>query len=302
MKQQKLSLITVMLMSINIMIGAGVLLAPGIMASVAGNASFIGWIIAALFYIPIVYGVSQLATLMPGEGGIYRYARKVFGEKIGFFCGWLYYLSYILIATTVLSGLRTSLLARYPHIAFFNSPALFLALCLALITSLNMMRISVIGSIQKYLTITKLLPIILAIVLIPFFIKWDFTISIPEIKSLFSPGGLTMAIFGFVGFEFACSLSHEIEGGAKKASLAVMGAFGTVLTIYILFHFGLLHIMGANNLALYTAAGFAPFVGTKFPALSGFLTVLINLATTVCFMSGANGLITLTTEIMQSLA
>ena len=54
MKGHKISLMTAILMNINIMVGSGILIGPGIMAGIAGNASFLGWPLVALFFLPMV--------------------------------------------------------------------------------------------------------------------------------------------------------------------------------------------------------------------------------------------------------
>ena len=54
MKHHKISLVTAILMNINIMVGSGILIGPAVMAGIAGNASFLAWLLVALIFLPIV--------------------------------------------------------------------------------------------------------------------------------------------------------------------------------------------------------------------------------------------------------
>ena len=54
MKEYKISLATAILMNINIMVGTGILIGPGAITTVAGNASFLCWPLVALLFLPMV--------------------------------------------------------------------------------------------------------------------------------------------------------------------------------------------------------------------------------------------------------
>ncbi len=82
---KKIPVSTAVVMSINIMLGVGLYAGVHRMAAVAGNASFLGWVIVALLNLPIVYAISRMAALVPESGGFYRYAYKTFGRIGGFF-------------------------------------------------------------------------------------------------------------------------------------------------------------------------------------------------------------------------
>ncbi|MCK4499907.1 hypothetical protein KAU11_05375, partial [Candidatus Babeliales bacterium] len=107
---------------------------------------------------------------------------------------------------------------------------------------------------------------------------------------------------GFLGFEFACNLSNQIEGGAKATAKVLLTAFAMAATIFTVFHFGLLHIMGAEGLATYRASGFAPFVGAIFPLLQTPLVWMISIAMTISYFNSSNGILTLGVALLQSVA
>lgn len=301
MNEKKIPFFTAVFMTVNIVVGAGLYAGSHEISAIAGNAGFMAWLIIASLYIPIVYSVSRLAMLVPGSGGYYRYNCVALGNKIGFMSGWLYFLCYIMAGTTVLSALRGVLVARFPESIVFTNAPLFLAIMLSLIVPLNLIRLSLIGQIQKYLTFVKLAPAVLAIAVTPLFISSSFSIAPTEWSALLSSQALTFALFGFLGFEFACSLGAKIEGGMKSIPKVLLTAFALVTAIFVTFHFSLLQIMGKEGLVANTAAGFAPFIGAKLPLISMPLDIFVFGAMLLCFFNSSNGILTMCTVQLQSM-
>lgn len=60
------------------------------------------WLLAlATFFWPQGAAVTELAQKWPGEGGIYLWAKRSFGEHHGFLAGWCYWLSNVVYLPTV---------------------------------------------------------------------------------------------------------------------------------------------------------------------------------------------------------
>ena len=61
-------------------------------AAAGGNTSMTLWIAAlAFFFLPQALAVMELTRRMPVEGGVYSWARSVFGDFHGFMAGWCYW-------------------------------------------------------------------------------------------------------------------------------------------------------------------------------------------------------------------
>src|ERR1700744_5666416 len=73
---------------------------PAISAS--GPVTLWLWLIAlSCFFWPQGAAVTELAQKWPGEGGIYLWAKRSFGEEHGFLAGWCYWLSNVVYLPTV---------------------------------------------------------------------------------------------------------------------------------------------------------------------------------------------------------
>jgi amino acid transporter len=68
-----------------------------------GFPSLTLWIAALiLFFLPQGIAVAEFATRYPGEGGIYLWTRKLFGDTHGFVSGWCYWTNNIFYIPTLL--------------------------------------------------------------------------------------------------------------------------------------------------------------------------------------------------------
>ena len=75
-------------------------LIPAVSAS--GPVTLWLWLLAlACFFWPQGAAVTELAQKWPGEGGIYLWAKRSFGEQHGFLAGWCYWLSNVVYLPTV---------------------------------------------------------------------------------------------------------------------------------------------------------------------------------------------------------
>lgn len=86
--------------------------------SASGPITIWLWIIAlSLFFWPQGAAVTELSQKWPGEGGIYLWAGRSFGEQHGFFAGWCYWLSNVFyLPTVVLSCIGVGLYVGGPNI------------------------------------------------------------------------------------------------------------------------------------------------------------------------------------------
>ena len=98
---------------ISSMIGSGIFSLPQNMAAVAGSqALLLGWLITGVGIIFLGLSFSALSKLKPElDGGIYTYARDGFGDLMGFFSAWGYWLcttvgivGYLVVAFEAVGG------------------------------------------------------------------------------------------------------------------------------------------------------------------------------------------------------
>jgi len=295
MHHEKISLKTAILLNINIMIGSGILIGPSRIAQVAGNASFLAWPVVALLFLPLVLCTVQLSRMFPGCGGFYSYAKSGINTAAGFASGWLYVMGYAFCIAIGVMALREFCL---PWIQ--TAPLTFYIPCLAAFFVFNLLGLRLLSAILNSLTITKIVPLVALILLLPLVINFDYTISAAAISAV--PMSLPLAMFGFFGFEACCSISHLIENAERNAPRAIAYGFMITAALYTLFHFGLLQVMGAENLAKYGAPAFVNYLDLPIPYLASLLGLLIPISAVLTVIASANGLLNANSIMLHSLA
>ena len=249
MKNHKISLIAAILINMNIMIGAGIYISPPQMAGIAGEYSFWGWVVSAFVFLPVVISLSYLSRLYPGEGGIYSYAKRMFGPFVGFLGGWSYFLGFVGAEALQVTVLRQSFYNSFQYSWLQEYPWIFNGLLLSFLFGLCTFSIRQLAVLQNGLTCLKILPFVVVISL--FFIfptlgdgQMGITAAKDSSLSLMSILRVTpLAMFGFWGFEACSNISHRIRGNKRNASYAIVISFLLVSLIYSCFHYELLNLV-----------------------------------------------------------
>lgn len=73
-------------------LGSGILILPGMTASVAEGNAIVSWLVMILLSIPLAFTFAFLSIEHPSAGGIATFAEKAFGKKIGAIIGWCFLL------------------------------------------------------------------------------------------------------------------------------------------------------------------------------------------------------------------
>ena len=228
---------------------------PSIAAN--GGVTIWLWIISLLlFFWPQGIAVIELAHRYPGEGGVYLWAKEVFGDFHGFLSGWCYWTNNMLYVPTVMLyfvGVSVYVLGPGHHGLADNKVFASIAslTLLALLTLFNILGLGVgkwinnLGAIGTFVAAAVLIG--LGIVIWSRFgttiTRADFAIPANPKFVLKSFG---VICFGLVGLELASVMGDEIQDPQRTLPGAV--AWGGVLSgaLYIGATLTLLIAMGKN--------------------------------------------------------
>src|SRR5271154_5047568 len=210
---------------------------PSIAAN--GGVTIWLWIISLLlFFWPQGIAVIELAHRYPGEGGVYLWAKEVFGDFHGFLSGWCYWTNNMLyVPTVMLYFVGVSVFVLGPgHESLADNKTFALAaslLLLALLTVLNIVGLSVgkwlnnLGAIGTGIAAATL--IILGVTI---FSRFGTTITAADFRIPANPrfvlNSFGVICFGLVGLELASVMGDEIKDPQKTLPGAV--AWGGVLS------------------------------------------------------------------------
>jgi len=100
-----LSAFDLVMMGVGCIIGVGIYILSGVVASnYAGPAIIISFVLAALLCGIVAFCYAELASLIPVSGSAYSYSYYAFGRKVAWFLGWTLLLEYIVAASAVAVG------------------------------------------------------------------------------------------------------------------------------------------------------------------------------------------------------
>jgi amino acid transporter len=234
-----------------------------VVPSIAANGGVTVWlwiISLLLFFWPQGIAVIELAHRYPGEGGVYLWAKEVFGDFHGFLSGWCYWTNNMLyVPTVMLYFVGVSVFALGPgHAALADSKNFAMAASVALLAFLTWLNILGLG-VGKWLNnLGAVGTFIAAAVLIGLGITiWgrfgtlitaaDFRIP-PDPRFVLNSFGVIC--FGLVGLELASVMGDEIRDPQKTLPGAV--AWGGMISgaLYIGATLTLLIAIGKNDISV----------------------------------------------------
>lgn len=102
----KLGLISILLITINSIMGTGIFFLPAVGAREAGLFSIISWFVMGLVAIYFSMIFAELVGMFPKEGGVYEYAKEAFGQFPSFILGWMTLIAaYVTIAMLIVGAI-----------------------------------------------------------------------------------------------------------------------------------------------------------------------------------------------------
>lgn len=212
-----------------------------VLPSIAANGGVTIWlwlISLTLFFWPQGIAVIELAHRYPGEGGVYLWAKEVFGDWHGFLSGWCYWTNNMMyVPTVMLYFVGVSVFVLGPgHEGLADNRTFALVasvVLLSLLVILNVMGLGVgkwvnnLGGIGTFVAAFLLMGLGVVVCLkFGTSIRWE-DFKIPT-NPKFVLNSFGVICFGLVGLELASIMGDEIENPRKVLPGAV--AWGGLLS------------------------------------------------------------------------
>ena len=215
------------------MIGVGIFMLP-VSLSQYGSISIIGWITSGLMALFIASIFRRLSSKYPGENGAFYYTEKSFGEFIGFFVIWGYWVSILLVNASIAIAITSYSTVFFDFLNITNFAMIFTILILLIIALINYNGVKRAGNFQLVTSLIKIIPLLITIVIgfYVFEISNFFPINSSE-DSNFNAINITttLTFFAFLGIESATIPADRIENPKENIPRATM--IGTIITILI---------------------------------------------------------------------
>lgn len=221
---RRLSGVSLWLLIINMMIGAGIFGLPAEAARLSGAFSPWVFVICAALLLPIILCFAQLGSYFTGTGGPVLYAGTAFGPIVGFQVGWCLYVSRLLsfaANVNLLAGAVGYFLGR--EIGPGLRVTLLFAIC-ALLTSVNVVGVRGAMRWVGALTVLKVLPLLALVSFGLPSLHWDLGLQ-TGMGAHEIGAAVLLVIYAYTGFEsggVVCGEARNPQRDLPRALLATL--------------------------------------------------------------------------------
>jgi len=237
------------------MIGSGVFLLPASLAATAGPVSIIAWVFTGIGAMLLALVFARLGRTYPKTGGPYVYARKAFGDFIGFETAWMYWINAWVGNAAIAIAFAGYLVVFWPSASTYWVATLLAIGLVWLMTIVNVMGVRQAGIVQLVTTIVKFVPLVLIAFLGLFHMH----------SSNFTPFALThgfdwgisaaalLTLWAFIGLESATIPAEEVKDPEKTIPRSTILGTGVTTIVYLVSTIALFGMIATASLAKSTS-------------------------------------------------
>ena len=225
--------VTLALIFTNGIIGAGIFALPGLVAAALGSATAVGYAICAALVVLIFLCFAEVGSRVHDSGGAYAYVERAFGPFAGFIAANLMWFGVGACVDAALADVLVSTLATAAPVLAQPLPrALALIALFAFMAGVNITGVKTGARLVVALTVLKLLPLLLLLVVGIPHIAWSLVIpsSMPSASTL--GRGVLLLMFAFIGGESSLSASGELRNPSRTVPLGLLMGVAAVVSIY----------------------------------------------------------------------
>lgn len=249
--KKKISLFSLVMLTLSSLIGSGWLFGSWEAAKVAGPAAIFSWIIGAVVIGLIAFNYIELGAMFPERGGMSHYAQYTHGSLLGFIAAWANWISLVTIipieavACVQYMSSWPWKWANWTHILMsgdqISNNGLFVVYIFIIIfTLLNYWSVKLLTRFTNFVSFFKLgIPILTIVMLvISGFHPQNFGSSIHEFMpygtaAIFSATTVSGIIFSYDAFQTVINMGSEIQNPKKNIKRGVVLSLFIAFVIYV---------------------------------------------------------------------
>ncbi|MCO1334947.1 arginine/agmatine antiporter [Microbulbifer sp. OS29] len=283
------------------MMGSGVFMLPANLAAV-GSISLISWLITIVGATSLALVFARLATIYPAAGGPYAYARRAFGDYIGYQTNLVYWLANVIGNVALITAGLGYLTHFFPPLRDPLTFALAQVALVWLLTYANILGPSTVGRLQSVTTGLVLIPILgTAVFGWLWFDSGNFTSSwnvSGKSNTSAIMASLTFTLWAFIGVETASVSAAVVKQPTKNVPIATVGGVILASIAYVLSSSVIMGML--PNKDLITSS--APFADAARLALGNTAANIVALCAAIGCIGSLGGWILLVGQSAKAAA
>ena len=219
---------------VNMVVGAGIFVMPGLVAAVIGPAAILAYLICSVTVALVFLCFAEVGSRVSRSGGAYAYVEEAFGPFVGFIASILFWFGFSALADAAITVIMVDSIAIVVPILAEPIPrAVFIIALLTFLAAVNIRGVKAGVRLYIFNTLAKLVPLLLLLGAGLFVINIEY-LAIPEWPSAASIGASTILLFyAFNGAESALNPSGEIQNPSKTVPLGLLLGLGGILLLYV---------------------------------------------------------------------
>lgn len=242
-------------------IGVGILRLPGLVAAALGDRALIMvfWALGGLYALMGAVAVAELAAMIPETGGFRVYARRAFGEGVGFAIGWCDWMTNVVALAYVSMTAVTFLGVLWPAAA--ASPRALAIALIATFTAIHWVGLRIGSSLTTIISVS--IGLMLMILVVGCFVAAPAAsgaavrlpgtaASVPwmSMAMLFTVVPALRAILtAFDGWYAPIYMAEENTDPTRTLPRAIIGGALVVTALYLLINLAFVHVLPLPVLA-----------------------------------------------------
>src|SRR5438034_303395 len=241
-------------------LGIGILRTPGLVAAQLTSrlSILLVWLVGGLYTLLGSVCLTELGTMLPQAGGYYVYARRAFGDTIGFAVGWTDWLTYCAVLGYISIGLGEFLAVLVPSAAQIVN-VVAVAVLVALV-AIQMAGLRISSRFQEITTAIKFVAF-LALVVACFVLSrrvpaaigaGTFTGGVPPVTLAGVVIALQSVVITYGGWQSALYFTEEDRDPDRNLPRSMIGGVLSVIVVYLLVNVALLAVLPVATIARST--------------------------------------------------
>jgi amino acid transporter len=218
---------------VNVTIGGGIFRLPAAAAAALGPAAPAAYVVCAIAMGLIVLCFAEAGSRVSLTGGLYAYVEVAFGPLVGFLTGVMLWAGITAATAAVSSFFADALTALIPALAVGHARAMCLVVILVALAALNVAGVRGASRFNAVMTIAKLLPLLLLIVVGVASVKTQNLMWHAAPPTADVARASAVLIFAFAGVETALVPSGEVRDSSRTVPRAIFIAMAGVTLLYL---------------------------------------------------------------------
>jgi amino acid transporter len=186
---------------INQVIGGGIFLIPAALAGEVGAWGPIAFVLVGLTSLLIALCFAEVGSRFDSTGGPYLYTRAAFGRLAGFEVGWMQWFTRVTSQASIANGIALALGFYWPAMTGGAGRAILLVALVAALAAVNVRGIRQSAWVVDALTIAKLVPLGIFILVGLFFVDLTRLSLLPPVSWRQAAAAALLLNFAFGGYD-----------------------------------------------------------------------------------------------------